>query len=233
MAGRLSLHYGLVQTGLFRGAASESEDEQQGLVERAELTRVEAPGGATEALWIDDRRLLDENTRLLAIDRDRQPKARRAGARRRRRDEDRAEVEELIRLDDDGVASPALFVAARASRRGQAEDLAADTSVGERWSELGQLLPDDPHLLAIALVGGQASDLVAKCRAHTAPRGRLPKRSTHGLGVGQPVAPDDLERRCRCLVEPNVKRTCHKLSVVRVVLREGPIEEPRRSGALP
>jgi hypothetical protein len=60
-------------------ARSECEDEHQDLVDRAELVRVEGPGGATEALRIDDRCLLDEDTRLLALERNREPKARRSG----------------------------------------------------------------------------------------------------------------------------------------------------------
>jgi hypothetical protein len=91
-----------------------------------ELARVEAPGGATKALRINDGRLLDENTRFLTLEGDRGPKTRRAGARRRRRDKDSAEVEELLGLDNDRVASPALLVAPRASRRRETEDLAAN-----------------------------------------------------------------------------------------------------------
>jgi hypothetical protein len=106
--------------------ALETEHEHQGLVDGAELVRVEAPGGTTEALGIDDGRLLDEDARLLTLEGDRGPKARWAGTRRRWRDEDGAQVQELISLDDDRVASPALFVAASGSRRRQTEDLAPD-----------------------------------------------------------------------------------------------------------
>jgi hypothetical protein len=47
--------------------SSEAEDEHEGLVDRAELVCVEAPDRSTQSLAIDDRRLLDKNTRLLAL----------------------------------------------------------------------------------------------------------------------------------------------------------------------
>jgi hypothetical protein len=106
--------------------ASEPRGEHQGIVHGPELVRVEAPCGATKTLRIDHGRLLDEDTRFPTLDGDCGPKARWAGARRYRRDEDGAQVEELISLDDDRIASPALLVAANASRRRQTEDLAPD-----------------------------------------------------------------------------------------------------------
>jgi hypothetical protein len=105
---------------------SEPEDEHQSFVDGADLARVEAPGGATKALRIDDCRLLDEDACFLTLEGDCRTEARRAGTRRRGRDEDRAEVEELVGLDNDRVASPALLVAERASRRRETEDLAAN-----------------------------------------------------------------------------------------------------------
>src|SRR6266487_1344595 len=95
------------------------------------------------------------------------------------------------------------------------------TSVGERRSELRELLSDDPHLLTVALICRQAPDFIAYRRPHPSPAGRLPQRGAHCLGVGQAVTADDLERRCRCLVESNVKRTCHTQIVARIVLRDG------------
>jgi hypothetical protein len=106
--------------------ALETEDEHQGRVDGAKLVRVEAPGGATEALRIDDGRLLDKDPRFLPREGDCGPKARWAGIRRRGRDEDGAQVEELIGLDDDRIASPPLLVATSASRRWQPEDFPAD-----------------------------------------------------------------------------------------------------------
>src|SRR5437870_5796668 len=105
---------------------SEPEDEHERFVDGADLMRVESSGGPTESLWIDHGRLLDENARLLTHEGDRGPEARRAGTRRRRRDEDGAEVEELVGLNDDRVARAALLVVARASRRRETENVAAD-----------------------------------------------------------------------------------------------------------
>jgi hypothetical protein len=107
-------------------ALSESEDQHERLVDRAELTCIEAPGGPTESLWVDDRRLLDQDACLLALERDRRAEARRPSARRGGRDEDGAEVEELVSLDDNRVTSSALFVAAAAARCRQVKELAAD-----------------------------------------------------------------------------------------------------------
>jgi hypothetical protein len=107
-------------------ALLETEDEHERLVDGAELTCVEASSGPAESLWVDDRRLLDEDACLLALERDRRAEARRPGARRGGRDEDGAEVEELVALDDNRVTSPALFVPAHAARRRQVEELAAD-----------------------------------------------------------------------------------------------------------
>jgi hypothetical protein len=104
----------------------EAEDEHERLVNGAELARVEPPRGAAESLGIDDRCLLDEDARLLTIQRDRRTEARRPGTRRRGRNEQRAEIEKLVGLNDDGIPSSALLAPARASRRRQAEDLAAN-----------------------------------------------------------------------------------------------------------
>ena len=106
--------------------ASEAEDEREGNVDGAQLAGVEAPGGSPEALGIDDGRLLDEHACVLVFETDRWAKARRSCARRGRGDECRAEVEELLGLNNDGVARPALLSTVRAAGGGQAEDLAAD-----------------------------------------------------------------------------------------------------------
>jgi hypothetical protein len=112
---------------------------------------LEAPGGATEALRIDDGRLLDEDPGLGPSEIDGGPEARGEGARRRRGDEDRAQVEEFVGLHHDRVTSAALLAPARATRRRQPQHLASDhwLAVGVR-SELGELLADHAHLLDIA-----------------------------------------------------------------------------------
>jgi hypothetical protein len=105
---------------------SEAEDEREGLVDTAELVYFEASGRAAESLWVDDRRLLDEDACRLPLQCDGRTEARRPGARRGGRDKDGAEVEKLVGLDDNRVTRPALFVPARATRRRQVEELAAD-----------------------------------------------------------------------------------------------------------
>jgi hypothetical protein len=78
-------------------------------------------------------------------------------------------------------------------------------SVREWWGELGQLLADDAHLLAVVLVRCDAPHLVAQCRAD-APSGRsLLQRGPHCFRVSQAVATDDLEGRGRGIVEANMK----------------------------
>jgi len=106
--------------------ASETEDEYESLVDGTKLACLQAAGGEAEALRIDDRRLLDEDARLLSFESDGRAEARRPGAGRSGCNQNGAEVEELVGLDDDGIASPALLVPAPTARRRQAEDLTAD-----------------------------------------------------------------------------------------------------------
>jgi hypothetical protein len=124
VADERQLDYAVCSTDL--PVVSEPEDEREGLVDGAEFINFEASGGAAESLWVDDRRLLDEDACLFSLERDRRTEARRPGARRRRRNENGAKTEELVGLDDNRVTSPALFVPARATRRRQVEELAAD-----------------------------------------------------------------------------------------------------------
>jgi hypothetical protein len=105
---------------------SETEDEREGLVDGAKLIHFEASGGAAKPLWVDDRRLLDENACRLPIEGDGRTEARGPGTCRGGRDDDRAEVEEFVGLDDNCVTSPAQLVPARATRHRQVEELAAD-----------------------------------------------------------------------------------------------------------
>ena len=101
----------------------EAEDEHEGFIKGAQFGRVEASGRSTEALGVDDGGLLDKHTRLLPIERNGRADAGRPGACRGGRDEDGAEVEELVGLDDHGVAGAALFVPAGCARGRQPEDL--------------------------------------------------------------------------------------------------------------
>ena len=59
----------------------QTEDEHQGLVDGAQLARVQASGRPTEPFGVDDRRLLDEDTRLVSVERDLRSEACRAGTR--------------------------------------------------------------------------------------------------------------------------------------------------------
>ncbi len=51
------------------------------MVDGTQLTRVEVPGGSSEALGVNDGGLLDKDPRLLAADVDRRAKAGRPGTR--------------------------------------------------------------------------------------------------------------------------------------------------------
>jgi hypothetical protein len=93
------------------------EDEGQCLVERVDLIGAQAAGGVSQAFGVDHRRLLDQRARLCTCDGDDGPEARRERTLRRRGDEERAQAEQFVRLDDDGVARPALLVGARTTRR--------------------------------------------------------------------------------------------------------------------
>jgi len=105
---------------------SEPEDQRERIIHGAQLVGFEAPGGVPEALRVHDRRLLDEDTRPLVIELDRGAKARSPGCCRCRSDERSAQVQELVGLHHDCIACATLLMPACASRRRQAEDLAAD-----------------------------------------------------------------------------------------------------------
>ena len=199
--------------------ALKPEEERQGLVDRAELADVESPGRSAEELWIDDGRLLDEDARLVPVDGDLRPEAGGVSARRGWRDENGAEVEELVCLDDNGVPSASLLVPPRASGRREPEELAANHLAALLRSEPGELLTDDAHLLAIVLVGGESTNFVTDRRAQPATYSGLAERRANGLGVGQAVAANDLQRRRRGVVEPDVKRPSHTPNVAQIMLR--------------
>ena len=108
------------------GLQLEAEDERKRLVHGAKLRRSEPPGASAQTLRVNDRRLLDQDACLLAIQLDAGPKGRRPRARGRWRDEDRAQAEKLVGLHDDGVPAPALLVPLRSLGRRQLEELASD-----------------------------------------------------------------------------------------------------------
>ncbi len=78
----------------------------------------------SQALGIHDSSLLDKDARVSAVRGDPRTEARRSRTRRGRRDEDGAQRQELVGLNDDGVARASLLPAPRPSRRRQAEYLA-------------------------------------------------------------------------------------------------------------
>lgn len=53
-------------TVLTAWVASEAEDQQEGVIDRTKLARVEPAEGAAEPLWVNDGRLLDEHAGLLS-----------------------------------------------------------------------------------------------------------------------------------------------------------------------
>lgn len=93
----------------------QTEDERERVVQRAQLSTTEPAGGSSQALRVDDRRLLNEHTGFFAEQFDHGPKRRRPRAPRRRRDQHRAKPEQLISLHDDGVPRPLLLVSPRAA----------------------------------------------------------------------------------------------------------------------
>src|SRR3990172_9304419 len=118
------------------------------------------------------------------------------------------------------------------ARRGLASRVAAGggrprrgPSVGQRWRELGHLLSNDAHLLAIVLVARQAPHFVADCRADSAACSGLAERGAYRFGVCHAAGANHVKRGSRGLVEANVKRTRHEISVARIMLR---VPLPRR-----
>ncbi len=113
-------------------ASSQSEDERQRFVHRPNLVRVEAAGGPTQAHRVDDRCLLDENSRLLGTNGDQRAERRRSGTARGRRHEHGAQFEVFVCLHDDRVPRAPLLVSSRVARRRQPEDLAPDHQSARR-----------------------------------------------------------------------------------------------------
>src|SRR3990172_6531560 len=85
--------------------------------------------------------------------------------------------------------------------------------------ELGHLLSNDAHLLAIVLVARQAPHFVADCRADSAACSGLAERGAYRFGVCHAAGANHVKRGSRGLVEANVKRTRHEISVARIMLQ--------------
>ena len=184
--------------------ALEREQEPQALVDGEQFGRLEPSHRPAEPLGVDDGGLLHEHPCLDALEFDHRSKARGSCACRCRRDEDRAELEELVRLDDHRVASAALLVSPGAGRRGEPEDLAAN-HLQRVWGELGQVLADAPHLRAILSILSQLLHLGPERRARAAPCGGLPQRGPHRFRIVEAVSTDDVERRGGGVVQAHVE----------------------------
>ncbi len=105
---------------------SEAQDKGESIVDASKLIGVEATGGASESLRVYNGGLLDQDTGLPAIHGDDRSERCRSGAGRRRRDKCRAQRHELVGLDDDRIAGPALLPTARVPRGRQPKDLTAN-----------------------------------------------------------------------------------------------------------
>ena len=96
--------------------SSKREEQTKRPVHVLDGLGAKAPRIAREALRIDRPELLDHDAALRPVDLDRRPKRRRPSGDRRRRHDHRGQGRELVRLEDDGVAAPALLVATRPPR---------------------------------------------------------------------------------------------------------------------
>jgi len=105
----------VAENGRLRLLALQTEKQPERVVDRLHLHGLEPPRRGAQALWINDRGLLDEHARRLALERDLRSEARRPCTRRCGGDEDGAQHRELVRLYDHGVARAALLVAAAAA----------------------------------------------------------------------------------------------------------------------
>jgi hypothetical protein len=74
------------------------------------------------------------------------------------------------------------------------------TSTAGEWRQLRHLLADDPHLLAIALIGGYASNLLADRGARSPPSGCLAESGAHRHRVCQALGANHVEGGCGGLV---------------------------------
>jgi hypothetical protein len=72
-------------------------------------------------------------------------------------------MEKLVSLHDHRVASAALLPAAGATRCREAEHFAPDHRLSDGgWGELGHLFANEAHLLAVGIIGGEATHFVAE-----------------------------------------------------------------------
>jgi hypothetical protein len=94
------------------GRSAKGEDQFEGLVHVPHLARTQSTRMLVEALQVEGAKLLHHHPGALFRNLDLGPKARRQHTARCGRDEDGREPEQLVGLDDDGVAGTALLMPA-------------------------------------------------------------------------------------------------------------------------
>ena len=95
-----------------------------------------------------------------------------------------AEVEQLVGLHDDRVARSALFPSMRGARRWEPEHLAPDHRLrGGARREFGHLLPNDPHLLTIGIIGRETKRFLTQRRSRASARRCFAQCSPDSVGV--------------------------------------------------
>ena len=80
---------------------------------------------------------------------------------------------------------------------------------GGRRRELAHLLADDAHLFAISFVRDEFAYLGADGRTDATSRGSLAKGGADGLGIGQAITPNDVERGRSSVVQSNMQGASH------------------------
>jgi hypothetical protein len=86
------------------------------------LTKREQPVGFAKLARIDGTELLDQDTRPLTVDFHLRPERSRLSARRGRRDDDRRQAEQFVRLNDYAETLSGLLVSSGSSRRPETKD---------------------------------------------------------------------------------------------------------------
>lgn len=106
--------YSFILCRLHRGIGrqSEAQDQGKGIVYGSKLVGIEASGGISQALWIDNDSLLHQNTGLVAVQTDGWAKRGWTRAGRGRRHEGRAQCHELVSLNDDRISGASLLPSA-------------------------------------------------------------------------------------------------------------------------
>ncbi len=103
--------------------------------------------------------------------------------------------------------------------------------------EFGHLLPDDAHLLAVRRVLGNPSNFFTHGRANSPASGCLAQGNANGIGIAQPIGPDDRKCGYRSVIETNMKGARHLNSVAQMMLQgptgNMPATKPGKQDRLP